>query len=263
MRMESPRCFFSYSREDSEFVLRLARELRKAGANLWLDRLDIRGGQRWDEAVQAALQSCPGLLAVLSPSAVASQNFMDEVSYALEEQKQVIPVLYQQCAIPFRLRRVQYVDFSSGYDEGFAELLRALGLEPPAENAAPSTTEGRVPEEAAQPAPQEEGRRDESIAAERTAEQGAEQEVQREPEQNRAQEKPEMVATEPAVSSAKPRLGFFRQRWKGALVGAICGALLGFLFVANSPGGAWSALLLSILGAFAGASHGDSHRSSG
>lgn len=102
MATERSKFFFSYSREDSAFVLRLARELRDRGANLWLDQLDM-GGQRWDEAVQLALASCQGMLAVLSPSSVASQNVMDEVSYALEEGKQVVPVLYRECTIPFRL----------------------------------------------------------------------------------------------------------------------------------------------------------------
>lgn len=142
MTTENPKFFFSYAREDSEFVLKLARELRKTGATLWLDRLDIRGGQRWDETVQAALKSCQGMLAVLSPHAVASSNVMDEVSYALEEQKHLIPVLYQECAIPFRLRRVQYVDFRSGYEDGFAELLKALGIEQPTEDTASSRIEG-------------------------------------------------------------------------------------------------------------------------
>lgn len=128
MAAENSKFFFSYAREDSEFVLKLAIELRKAGAGLWLDQLDILGGQRWDEAVQAALGSCQGMLAVLSPSSVASQNFMDEVSYALEERKQVIPVLYRECTIPFRLRRVQHVNFTISYENGFADLLRALGL---------------------------------------------------------------------------------------------------------------------------------------
>ena len=36
--------FFSYSRTDSEFVLKLAKDLRKAGANIWLDQLDIKAG---------------------------------------------------------------------------------------------------------------------------------------------------------------------------------------------------------------------------
>jgi hypothetical protein len=118
--------FFSYARKDSVFVLRLAKELREAGINLWLDQLDIVGGQLWDTAIDEALHACQGVIAVLSPEAVGSKNVMDEVSYALEEGKIVIPVLLHSCTIPYRLRRVQYIDFTADYNTGFSRLLRAL-----------------------------------------------------------------------------------------------------------------------------------------
>ena len=44
MPTEDPRCFVSYAREDVGFALKLVRELRAAGAELWLDQLDILGG---------------------------------------------------------------------------------------------------------------------------------------------------------------------------------------------------------------------------
>jgi hypothetical protein len=108
---EASLTFISYSRQDSEFALRLAKDLRASGASIWWDQLDSRPGQRWDRAVQQALASCPRMLIVLSPSSVDSDNVMDEVSFALEERKIVIPVLFRQCEIPFRLRRVQHIDF--------------------------------------------------------------------------------------------------------------------------------------------------------
>src|SRR5262245_46531498 len=113
--MEDVRYFFSYAREDATFVLRVATELRAAGANLWLDPLDILAGQRWDRAIEDALKSCQGMIAVLSPESIASNNVMDEVSYALEESKLVVPILLRPCVIPFRLRRVQYTDFTASY----------------------------------------------------------------------------------------------------------------------------------------------------
>jgi len=122
--------FFSYSREDSEFVLHVARDLKAAGANVWLDQMDIVPGQRWDEAIERALAGCPRMLVVLSPTSVRSTNVMDEVSFALEEGKTVIPILYRDCAIPFRLRRVQYIDLRHDYDHGLAELLRLLAEQP-------------------------------------------------------------------------------------------------------------------------------------
>ena len=66
--------FFSYSRDDSDFVLRLAEDLKHAGANVWLDQLDIAPGRRWARAVEDALTNCPRLLVVLSPSSVAPQR---------------------------------------------------------------------------------------------------------------------------------------------------------------------------------------------
>jgi hypothetical protein len=128
MAEESRKIFFSYAREDSEFVLRLVKELRFAGADVWLDQLDIGPGEHWDAAVETALRVCPCQVIVLSPEAVSSQNVMDEVSYALEEHKQVIPLLYRDCTVPFRLRRVQWVDFRIDYTSGLRDLARALGV---------------------------------------------------------------------------------------------------------------------------------------
>ncbi|MCZ6594180.1 MAG: toll/interleukin-1 receptor domain-containing protein [Bacteroidetes bacterium] len=120
--------FFSYSRENSETVLELAKELRSAGADIWLDQLDIKPGTRWDQSIEDALASSQTLLVVLSKAAVGSNNVMDEVSYALEEGKTVVPVLLEECEIPFRLRRLQFADFTVSHKKGMETLTRALGL---------------------------------------------------------------------------------------------------------------------------------------
>jgi len=145
--MEELQYFFSYARKDSEFVLKLATELRAVGVNLWLDQLDILGGQRWDHAIEGALATCQGLIVVLSPESLASHNVMDEVSYALEEGKLVVPILLRSCAIPFRLRRVQHTDFTTDYATGFAQLLRALHIPQPLPSLEPDvSTEAVVPD---------------------------------------------------------------------------------------------------------------------
>ena len=119
--------FLSYAREDAEFVLRLAKDLRVGGAGVWVDQLDISPGQRWDRAVEDALAKCLELVVILSPAAVESTNVMDEVSLALEDGKTVVPVLHSQCKVPFRLRRLQYVDLSLDYKAGLDRLLETLG----------------------------------------------------------------------------------------------------------------------------------------
>lgn len=151
MSLEEFKYFFSYTRDDSEFVLKLAKELRAVGANLWLDQLDILGGQHWDRTVEKALKSCKGMIAVLSPESVASDNVMDEVSYALDEGNLVVPVLIRSCDIPYRLRRVQYIDFTADYDTGFSQLLRALGIEQPVQPLESTATQEPVVQEPSLP----------------------------------------------------------------------------------------------------------------
>jgi len=131
--MASGKIFFSYSRDDSEFVLKLAKDLRAEGANIWLDQLDIPAGKRWDAEIEQALEIAEVQLVILSPTSVGSNNVMDEVSYALEKGKLVIPILHKDCQIPFRLKRLQYLNFTNNYDKGFKELSKALNFEKIAE----------------------------------------------------------------------------------------------------------------------------------
>ena len=118
--------FISYAREDSEFALRLARDLRSAGVNIWMDQLDIPPGDRWDRAIEKALRTCDRLLIILSPASVASENVMDEVAFAFEQKKRIVPVLYRPCEIPLRLLRLHYIDFTDDYNQRLRALLAAL-----------------------------------------------------------------------------------------------------------------------------------------
>ncbi len=125
-----PIAFFSYCREDSEFALKLAADLKVAGAQVWIDQLDIEPGTPWDRAVEDALTNSPRMLVVLSPVSVNSDNVRDEVSFALSRQKRVIPVLYRDCEVPFRLARLQHIDFRPDYERALAILVRALSGQP-------------------------------------------------------------------------------------------------------------------------------------
>lgn len=127
--MSDKTIFFSYSRQDSDFALNLAKDLRLAGADIWLDQLDIQPGSHWDQSIEEALKSSKTLLVILSKSSVDSKTVMDEVSFALEEDKIVVPVLLEKCEIPFRIRRLQYADFTGNYQDGTKALGQALELD--------------------------------------------------------------------------------------------------------------------------------------
>lgn len=134
------RVFFSYARSDAEFVLKIASSLRVDGVELWVDQLDIPKGARWDQSVEGALKGCSCLVVVLSPASVNSFNVLDEVYYTLGEEKRVVPILLHPCEIPFRLKRIQYIDFTAGYQQGYGELLATL-----AKRSAPRTPPHAAP----------------------------------------------------------------------------------------------------------------------
>ena len=119
--------FISYSRVDSGFATKLATDLRKAGINIWFDQFDIPAGTRWDNEIQKALQSAGTVLVILSPSSAASNNVLDEVDFAIDHNKRLIPVMLTECTVPVRMGRFQYVDFINDYHKGFDELVKELG----------------------------------------------------------------------------------------------------------------------------------------
>jgi formylglycine-generating enzyme required for sulfatase activity len=123
--------FICYAREDQDFVLKLAANLKERGVPVWLDKWDIPASADWDVTIDNALHDCAQFLIVLSPAAVASGEVRGELRTALDENKPVVPVLYQTCRIPRQLRLIQRVDFTSrGPDDGAAlgQVLRALAV---------------------------------------------------------------------------------------------------------------------------------------
>jgi hypothetical protein len=125
--MTLKKIFFSYSRIDGAgFSLRLAQDLKNAGFNVWIDQQDIRAGTEWDLEIEKALETCDCLLFIESERSVVSNNVLDEVYYALDHGKKVIPVIFHDSKTPYRLQRLQHVDFTKNYDEGLASLIGEL-----------------------------------------------------------------------------------------------------------------------------------------
>jgi hypothetical protein len=136
--------FVSYSRADSEFSLRLAKDLKAAGASVWLDQLDIMPGEPWDEKIEEALIDARQMILILSPSSAKSRNVRDEISFALGQGKVVIPVLYADCVVPLRLQRQQRIDFRADYSHGLEALLDHLRVEKPDQGVLKEASEAEV-----------------------------------------------------------------------------------------------------------------------
>ena len=50
----------------------------------------------------------------------------DEVNYALDQSDIIVPVLYRPCDIPFRLLRIQHIEFAGDYDSALDRLKERL-----------------------------------------------------------------------------------------------------------------------------------------
>lgn len=118
--------FISYSRNQTEFAMKLAAKLEEAGAAIWVDQFKLEAGNPFDDSIEQAITSASAIIVVLSKSAVASTWVKDEIAFAIEVKKTIIPVLFEECKIPFRLGRHHYANFVTSYEYGFNELCRSL-----------------------------------------------------------------------------------------------------------------------------------------
>lgn len=122
--------FISYSRVNQQFAIRLACGLKSAGFCVWMDQFNIPTGARWDDEIEKALRESQIFLFIMTSASIVSDNAKDEVGYAIDHGMRILPVLLEECEIPLRLRRLQYVDFTEkSFDEGIKsaqELLSRL-----------------------------------------------------------------------------------------------------------------------------------------
>ncbi len=80
------RVFISYARKDgSGTAHRLRDTLNAAGCVVWLDTDRIRGGASWSKEIEAALDNCDVLIAVLSEDSYISEVCRAEQMWALED----------------------------------------------------------------------------------------------------------------------------------------------------------------------------------
>lgn len=116
--------FISYSRKNHEVAKQLADGLKERGVHVWIDVRDIKLGHIWDDAVEEGLRNASKMLVLLSPASVASKNVKDEISFALNENKRVIPVMIGQCDAPIQLTRNNRIDWiDKPIDDEFLDML--------------------------------------------------------------------------------------------------------------------------------------------
>jgi len=125
--------FLSYSRKNRSDVDKLAKILQDGGHDVWIDDA-IRTGEKWKAALYDAIVDSDGIVLTMSPDWIASRYCQWEFITAVEQNKNVIPVLIKHTDIPERISQYQYVDFTGGFEdddkiERFLDDLVALAVQ--------------------------------------------------------------------------------------------------------------------------------------
>lgn len=127
MKSNKPRIFISHAWEDKPQVRELESKLKAAGAEVWVDHSEMRGGQNLLQRISDALRWCNTLLLIWSKSANTSEWVKDEWTSAFTKRKLIIPCKLDETDLPDLLISKLSLDFRDR-KQGLAELLHALGL---------------------------------------------------------------------------------------------------------------------------------------
>lgn len=140
------RIFISYGTADAMHVAQwLVGRLGERGYDVWWDRhrLPDRVGLAWDAEIEEAIRSSDAVIALMSPHSVRERGeCRNEINFACDRGRRVVPVLARRCDRPLRINSLQYVDLdnfeSLGHDIREAQLSRIIdAIEMgPAEDAA-------------------------------------------------------------------------------------------------------------------------------
>lgn len=123
--------FISYSRDDEEFAIKLAMDLKNRNITVWLDEWEIKVGDLLVTKIGDAIKKTTYFGIILSPSSVKKPWVQTELNSALIKELNlnkvtVLPILRENCEIPTLLWGKKYADFRGNYDKGLNELLRVF-----------------------------------------------------------------------------------------------------------------------------------------
>ncbi len=127
--------FISYAREDREFVQRLRDALIAHGREVWVDLESIPPAHPdWQKEVFAGVESANNFVFIISPASLASSMCSIELQHAVENNKRLVAIRYQEVddqAVPRDLAKPQWLDFRdrAEFDQGIEQLRKAIDID--------------------------------------------------------------------------------------------------------------------------------------
>lgn len=84
--------FISYSRQNINFTRQLVNQLEAASVSAWVDLQDIPGSADWLDQINRGIESADNVLFIISPESLKSEICNEELRYARQLNKRIIPV---------------------------------------------------------------------------------------------------------------------------------------------------------------------------
>lgn len=83
--------FVSYSSKDKAIADAVVSSLEKNNIRCWYAPRDVKPGEDWGESITNAIEQCEIFLLIFSGNANKSQHVLDEILYAIGEQRTILP----------------------------------------------------------------------------------------------------------------------------------------------------------------------------
>lgn len=124
--------FLCHASADKPKVRKFYRYLKKHGIQPWFDEIDLIGGQDWQIEIPKALSTSDAIIICLTKNSADKEGYIqNEIKFALDKALGMpegriflIPVKFEECEVPFSLRRYQWVDLT--IEAGYSKMMQSL-----------------------------------------------------------------------------------------------------------------------------------------
>jgi TIR domain len=121
--------FMSYSRDDTPVMRKVREWLGRSEISVWTDEKLVPGTPSWKKAVEIAIESSNCFIILLTPNAKKSNIVEMELTYALAQERIILPVLAvgtNRTAVPLDIINRQWTDIRDEFETGMTRLAEAI-----------------------------------------------------------------------------------------------------------------------------------------
>lgn len=147
----SPTFFICHSSADEKEAKRICRLLEEKNITCWYSPNSLKGGARWADSIDDAIDSSTALLVLVSQHALASSWVYAEVNRAFTKKKTIVPVEIDGCrfetakgGLPLILSNFQKIDASTNEPEAIEKIVETVPFVGPTPDDCPGSSSSQV-----------------------------------------------------------------------------------------------------------------------